>query len=295
MNLANRSNPMGTRVATLLCVLLWGAWGPLGALAAAPAANPAPAHPGRDFDCLLAPSRTVEIRSPVSGLIERVYAERGSVVKQGAPLVSLESSVERAATELARFKSTTKGSLDSADSRLAHAERKLRRRSDMATQNFISSQDRDDAEAEFRIAQADALTARENKQQAMLELTYANAQLGLRQIRSPFDGVVVEQTMFPGELAEIGENRPSIMKLAQINPLHVKAILPMALFGKVKVGQRVEIVAEKPIEGRYIANVTVVDKVIDAASGTFQARIDLPNANGALPSGIKCKVTLPGL
>ena len=295
MNVTNRSNRPGARAAAVACVLLAGACMPPRLLAAGPGANTAAGNPGHEFDCLLAPSQTVEIRSPVSGLIEHVHAQRGSVVKKGAALVSLESSVERAATDLARFKSVVKGPMDSADSRLVHAERKLRRRTDLATQSFISAQDRDDAEAEHRIAQADALTARENRQQATLELAYANAQLGLRQLRSPVDGVVVEQSMFPGELAEIGENRPSILKLAQINPLYVKAILPMALFTRVKVGQRAEVVPEKPMEGRYIATITMVDKVIDAASGTFQARIDLPNANGALPSGVKCRVTLPGL
>lgn len=266
-----------------------------GACAAAASTGPAAANAASEFDCLLEPSQTVEIRSPVSGLIERIHAERGSTVKRGAPLVSLESSVERAATEVSRFKSSMNGVMQSAESRLVHATRKLRRRTDLATENFVSAQDRDDAETEQRIAQADALAARENKQLAQLELAYTSSQLALRQIRSPFDGVVVEQTMFPGELAEIGENRPSIMKVAQINPLWVKVILPLAVYSRVKAGQHAEVVPEKPIAGRFGATVSVVDKVIDAASGTFQARIDLPNPNGALPSGIKCKVTLAGL
>jgi len=40
----------------------------------------------------------------------------------------------------------------------------------------------------------------------------------------------------------------------------------------------------------YGAKVTVVDRVVDAASGTFGVRLELPNPNYRLPAGLKCKV-----
>jgi hypothetical protein len=36
--------------------------------------------------------------------------------------------------------------------------------------------------------------------------------------------------------------------------------------------------------------VTIVDKVIDAASNTFGVRLELPNAEQQIPSGLKCLV-----
>jgi hypothetical protein len=36
--------------------------------------------------------------------------------------------------------------------------------------------------------------------------------------------------------------------------------------------------------------VTVVDQVLDAASGTFGVRLALPNPERQLPAGIRCKV-----
>ena len=40
----------------------------------------------------------------------------------------------------------------------------------------------------------------------------------------------------------------------------------------------------------------MVDRVFDAASGTFGVRLDLPNSDGALPAGQRCIVSfaLPG-
>jgi hypothetical protein len=33
-----------------------------------------------------------------------------------------------------------------------------------------------------------------------------------------------------------------------------------------------------------------VDRVVDSASGTFGVRLELPNANGEIPAGVKCQV-----
>ena len=42
--------------------------------------------------------------------------------------------------------------------------------------------------------------------------------------------------------------------------------------------------------GSHRARVTVVDKLIDAASGTLGVRLQLPNPNNKIPAGIKCSV-----
>jgi multidrug efflux pump subunit AcrA (membrane-fusion protein) len=40
----------------------------------------------------------------------------------------------------------------------------------------------------------------------------------------------------------------------------------------------------------FTARVTVVDRVINAASGTFGVRLELPNDKQLVPAGAKCKV-----
>jgi multidrug efflux pump subunit AcrA (membrane-fusion protein) len=95
-----------------------------------------------------------------------------------------------------------------------------------------------------------------------------------------------------GDLAQPADNNAFILKLAQIDLLRVKVIVPLAYYRRVKLGQRAEVIPEKPLEGHYPATISVVDKVIDAASGTFQVRMDLPNPKGALPGGVRCTATL---
>ena len=248
------------------------------------------------FDGLIEPAQVLEIRSPVTGLIAQVNATRGGLVKKGAVLVQLDASVERSAAELARYRAGVDGAIRSGESRLEHAERKLRRRTELADKRYGTAQEREDAEAEMRIAQADVQLAKENRQIAKLEADHAQTLSAQKQLRSPIDGVVVEQGLWPGELAEPGEGRKPILKIAQINPLRVTVILPAAYYPRVKAGMKAEVRPEKPLEGgRYASTVAAVDRVIDAASGTFRVQLLLPNADAALPGGLRCKVVFAGV
>ena len=128
-----------------------------------------------------------------------------------------------------------------------------------------------------------------NRRLADLELQRTAAEVGLRTIRSPINGVVVERFMSPGEFPK----QERIFKLAQIDPLRVEAYAPVSLLGKIAVGMEVQLKPEAPVSGIHRAKVTVVDRVVDAASGTFGVRMELPNPDLRVPAGLKCTVTVP--
>ncbi len=65
------------------------------------------------------------------------------------------------------------------------------------------------------------------------------------------------------------------------------------MLGKVKVGMKAEVRPESPVGGVHLGLVTVVDRVLDAASGTFGVRLELPNPKYRLPAGLRCKVRFP--
>ena len=101
--------------------------------------------------------------------------------------------------------------------------------------------------------------------------------------------------MHPGEVAEAGVGRKPILKIADIDTLHVEVILPVEAYGKVKVGSKADVLPDPPVGGKYSAVVTVVDRVLDAASGTFGVRLQLPNRTRMLPAGVRCKASFPGI
>lgn len=247
------------------------------------------------FDCLIESNQLVELASPVSGLLEKVAVKRGDVVRKGQALAQLESRAEQASTELARYKSEQLGPTRMAESKLDFSKRKFVRRKDMAAEKLMSPQERDDAEAEFKLAEAELLAAKDNKHLARLEYQQQGALLALRTIRSPFDGVVVDQLAYPGEIVELGSSKKAILKVAQLDPLRVHVILPKEVFGKLSVGMSVEVIPETLGRGRYAAKVRSIDRLIDAASGTFVVFLELPNPKLEIPAGIKCRTVFPGV
>ena len=128
----------------------------------------------------------------------------------------------------------------------------------------------DEAEANRRMSEMQLKEASENKELAELDYKRAAEVVERMTIRSPVDGVVVERFMSPGEYVE----KDPIVKVAQINPLNVEVIIPAAQLLSIKVGMRATVIPEPPVSGRFPAVVTVVDKVVDVASGTFGVRLE---------------------
>lgn len=243
-----------------------------------------------DYDCLIEARQQVEIRSPVEAVVESVLIQRGETVKKGQVIATLESGPERAALDLAKSRSNMQGELKAAEARVGLAQKKMVRAEELYKQNFVSVNARDEAQAEYTFASEQMRQAQENQKLAELEVKRSEEVLALRTVRSPLTGVVVDVLQKPGEFATTNDVKQPIAKLAEIDPLHVEVILPVALYGKVKNGQRAVILPEQPVGGRFNATVRVVDRVIDAASGTFGVRLQLPNPGYRIPAGIKCKV-----
>ncbi|MBX9715588.1 MAG: efflux RND transporter periplasmic adaptor subunit [Burkholderiaceae bacterium] len=241
---------------------------------------------------MIEPSQKLAIRSTVTASIAAMHVDRGSVIKKGQTLVTLDSSVESATLASAKFRSVMQGQVAAAEARVVHGKDKLGRREELRQQSYVSAQDRDDAAAELRAAEADLLEAKDNRQLAALDVQRLAAEMGRRVIASPINGVVTERLLNPGELAQAGESAGAILKLAQTDPARVEVVLPAAKHGRVKVGDAVTIKPEAPFTGTYKAVVKVVDSVIDSASGTFGVRLEFANPSGAVPLGIRCSAEL---
>ncbi|MBH0202593.1 MAG: HlyD family efflux transporter periplasmic adaptor subunit [Nitrospira sp.] len=169
---------------------------------------------------------------------------------------------------------------------MAFSARKLERATDLYKSNSIARHEFDEAETERMLADIAHLEAREKKHIDELEWQRATAALNLRTVYSPLNGVVVERLLFPGESA----GKTPILKLAQINPLRIEVFAPLSLLGKLEPGMRAEVRPEGSAATTYQAKITVVNRVVDSASGTFGVRLEMPNPNNALPAGLACTV-----
>ena len=216
---------------------------------------------GRDHECLVEPFMVVNVGSPVDGVLDQVLVNRGDRVRKGQVVARLQSGVEAAAVQLSK-------------ARVDFGRRRVDRSEVLFQKELISVQERDELVTEVHLRQEE-----QKKDEEALKL---------RTIVSPIDGVVVERRLVPGEF--IRSDKSVVLKLAQVNPLNVEVIVPASLFGSVRVGKSGKVSLAPFLPGTFNAKVVVVDKVIDAASGTLGVRLQLPNPDNTIPAGIKCSV-----
>ena len=223
------------------------------------AGSPALAEPVPEIDCLIEPNMIIELSSPVSGVLDTISVDRSDTVKRGQVVATLKSDVEQ--VKLKASKETLN---------LSRVEQKRAR--DLYRENALTLSEKEQSDHDVALNE--------------LEVESAVANLELRKIRSPIDGVVADRYLMPGEFIE---DNP-LLKLAQLDPLRVEVVAPVAYFGRVQPGMHAQVKTEFGSFENLVAEVVVVDRVIDAASGTFGIRLELQNKDNRVPGGLKCTV-----
>ncbi len=239
------------------------------------------------FDCLIEPMMVIEVGSPVQGVIKSIAVERSQLVQKGDLLAELESDVELASLEQARARARMDGEVESRKADLNLALQSMARIHELFDRRMVSSQQKDEADAEVQVARMAVQQAVERQKLAEYDLRWAAQIVKRRTIRGPISGLVIELRAFPGEF--VYEN--PIMTIAKIDPLRVEVILPVELYGKLEEGMRAEVFPEVADADKFEAKVSVVDRLIDTGSSTFGARLELLNAEHQIPGGQRCELT----
>jgi RND family efflux transporter MFP subunit len=245
-------------------------------------------HPSEGFHCVITPSQTVELGSPVPGQLQEVLVDRSDTVSAGQIVASLESSVESANVEIARFRAATDTKVHLRQAAYAIDRRSERRLTSLVASKVASAQEKDRAARQSRLSAWEVRQAKDDLELYALEMARAEAALDRRQIRSPIDGIVLARLHNPGEYIE----DDPLLRIVRLDPLHVEAILPMRLFGRVHPGMQANVRPELEDGGTHVAEVELVDAMGDAASGTFGVRLSLPNPDRSVPAGLKCQIQL---
>lgn len=208
--------------------------------------------------------------SGISGRVESIHAEEGSVVKKGDILLEIDHRIAQANFDKAKAKS------DLAQIEFARMQR-------LAKEGSATPQARE-------VAQANAATAAAELKQAevALENTY---------LKSPFDGVVVQKLTEVGNLLESGQGA---IVVADQEHAWIAANIEETAVGEVKVGQPVHITIDeggtldgKVTEVRAAAASQFALIPSDTGSGNFTKVVQripikiVPNAEGNGPRHLR--------
>jgi RND family efflux transporter MFP subunit len=240
------------------------------------------------YPCLVEPHVVVDLSTAVEGVLESVNVRKGDFVARGAVVARLESSVEQAMVEQAEARAGMQSTIRAREVSLARNSEKHERAVKLSSQKFVSPDELDELRSAVDLARLELEAERENQRLAEIELKRYRALLQQRELKSPIDGVVVQRYLNAGEFAQA----QPILRIAQLDPLNVEAVLPGDVHGHVEPGMPARVLLHGDVERTIEAEITIVEQVIDAASGTFGVRVELANTDHAIPAGLECSLVL---
>ena len=264
---------------------------------------------------ITAPIRSIAVRKGEDAAAGQVLAELDS-----RDLASQRQGAEAEVTEArANLEKTTAGTLPadierargqliSAEAALNQAQKIHERRAELAKQGAIpgrdllaaetdlakATADRDVARKSIEVLQhqsgeADTRMAESHLKQAQARLETAAAGLQFAEIRSPFAGVVTEQFLYPGDLAQ-----PSapILTLMDLTTAVARAQVPEAQAAAVRPGQPCAFAPGDSPEARFSGRISMVNQAVDPARRTVEAWCRIPNPSRALRANVFGNVTI---
>jgi membrane fusion protein (multidrug efflux system) len=187
----------------------------------------------------------VVIASRIGGIVETIVVDRGAAVTQGQVLATLDPREA------------------DADVRVTKEQMELKkadfdRAASLSASNVLSAADLDQKKAEYAVA-----VAQWEKAKTLRDYTV---------IHAPFAGVVTEKYARLGQKVIEDKNEP-LFKITAVEPLLARVYLPEEDLMLVKVGDRVDVVADHFPDVRTSGEVQFISPSVDAGSGTFQVVI----------------------
>lgn len=247
-----------------------------------------------EFTGKTASSRQVDINARVEGYLEKIAYTEGSLVKDGQLLFQLDPKPFQAALDSA------KANLAQQEAALTRARQTLARVKPLAKQNAVSQQDLDNATAGVLTSEAQVQAAKANVEQARLNLGYTT-------IRSPLTGLSSSSNYREGALIRSGGSGSQLTTIVQIDPMWVNfgvgenEVLKLKAqreagqlkgpgLGKVEVELILADGSTYPQKGQ----ITFVDPVVNAQTGTYNIRAVTPNPSNQLSPGQFVRVQIKG-
>lgn len=198
----------------------------------------------------------VELVSEIDSTIEKISFKEGERVKKGQVLLELDNA------EL-------KASLDQATARVDLASSELKRGEELLGNRTISEQEIDRLRFDQRSADAAMRLAREQFEKAV--------------ITAPFEGVISEHDLSPGQYVARGQR---LVWLVQTTPLEVEFNVPERYVSQVAKNQKIELESVALPGRKFEGTVDYISPRLDVNTRTALVKARIENKEGHLKPGM---------
>ena len=189
---------------------------------------------------MLQASKLVSVGAQVSGQILSLPLALGDEVKKGDLIAQIDSLAQQNNLKdaLASLKSIN-AQFRAKQAQIRQAKLEFTRQQAMLADSASSRASYETAEATLTVYQAELEQLEAQKQQAEINVDSARIDLGYTTITAPMDGTVVYSAVEVGQTVNANQTTPTIVEMAQLETMTVKAQISEADVVNVHSGQAV--------------------------------------------------------
>lgn len=239
----------------------------------------------------LQPYEEVRVFPRVSGFVQWIGVDRGSVVKKGQVIALLS------APEIVAGKAEAEAKVLSAQNQQIAAQAKLaadessyqRLQVASKTPGVISDEELETAERAAEADRARVVALRNTADAARASLRSAAEMEGYLRILAPFDGVVTKRNVHPGALVGPGGgsgSQPSMLRIEQVSHLRLIVAVPEIYVAGIEPGAKVNFTVPAFPGRTFSGTVARVADSIDVSTRTMPVEMDVWNPSMELHSGM---------
>ena len=229
----------------------------------------------------LEPFNEVNLFPKVNGFVKQILVDRGSIVKKGQLMITLEAPEMQA-----QLQAATSRYLQAQENAVASREKYQRLKEAAKEPGAVSPLDLDNASSKMKADEAIANSEKSN-------VAGVKAVEGYLNIYAPFDGMIVQRNVSPGALVAPGKASDQPMLILQDNrKMRLVVYIPEDYVDKVDLDQ--------PVTFTFNAmpNQTHSAKISRSANALGSMRqeaveIDVYNSNNQLKPGMYAEVQVP--
>ena len=253
-------------------------------------------------------AKLVSVGAQVTGEVKRLHVKLGDAVKQGQLIAEIDALTQQNNLRNAQ------AALQSAEAQLRAKQASLKQASlaaarlrELVAIDAGSRADLEAAEATLGTTQAEIAAQQAQIAQARIAADTAQVNLGYTRITAPMDGVVVAVVTEQGQTVNANQSAPTVIKLARLDMMTVKAQISEADVPRVKPGMPVYFSLLGEPDKRINASLRAVEPgpttlATDTAATTATASavsaiyyngiFDVPNPDGRLRINMTAQATI---
>lgn len=227
------------------------------------------------------PNRLSHISLPLVGRVSKTFVKVGDSVKEGQPLLMIDSSdVDTAESNFLQ----AQAGVTQARALLAKAQADVDRSRDLFEHNAIAKKDVLNTEASMTQAQTALEQAKASEQQAQRRLDILGIKAGQfgqhMVVRAPLAGKILEMNIVPGEFRN--DLSAPVITVADLSKVWISSDVPETSIRLVQPGERIAVELSAYPGEQFNGRVTRIADTVDPQTRTIKVRAEISNPNGRL-------------